>query len=95
MSKYGVISGPNFSVFSPNTGKHGPEITPYLDTFHAVKYMTLLPNATKIHLILTMPNINLLRTANYVKNKFHNFLDSNSGFKNDHIGEIEMLYLSL
>ena len=29
VSKYGVISG-------PNTGKHGPEIPPYLDTFHAV-----------------------------------------------------------
>ena len=27
--KYGVISGPYFPVF-------GPEITPYLDTFHAV-----------------------------------------------------------
>ena len=24
------------SVFSPNTGKYGPEKTPYLDTFHAV-----------------------------------------------------------
>ena len=24
------------SVFSPNVGKYGPEITPYLDTFHAV-----------------------------------------------------------
>ena len=24
------------SVFSPNAGKHGPEITPYLDTFLAV-----------------------------------------------------------
>ena len=24
------------SVFNPNTGKHGPEKTPYLDTFHAV-----------------------------------------------------------
>ena len=40
-----VISGSYFpvfglknylSVFSPNTGKYGPEITPYLDTFHAV-----------------------------------------------------------
>ena len=30
MSKYEVISGPYFPVF-------GPEITPYLDTFHAVK----------------------------------------------------------
>ena len=24
------------SVFSPNTGTYGPEITPYMDTFHAV-----------------------------------------------------------
>ena len=29
VSKYGVISGPYFPVF-------GPEITTYLDTFHAV-----------------------------------------------------------
>ena len=29
VSKYGVISG-------PNTGKYGPEITPYLDTFDPV-----------------------------------------------------------
>ena len=36
MSKYGDFSGPYFSVFSPNTGKYGPEITPYFDTFHAV-----------------------------------------------------------
>ena len=25
-----------WSVFSPNTGKYGPEITPYLDNFHAI-----------------------------------------------------------
>ena len=25
------------SVFSTNAGKYGPETTPYLDTFHAVK----------------------------------------------------------
>ena len=36
VSKYGVISGPYSPVFSPNTGKYGPEITPYLDTFHVV-----------------------------------------------------------
>ena len=36
LSKYGVISVPYFTVFSPNAGKYGPEITPYLDTFHAV-----------------------------------------------------------
>ena len=36
MSKYGVISGPYFPVFGLNTGKCGPEITPYLDTFLVV-----------------------------------------------------------
>ena len=36
MFKYGVFSGPYFSVFSPNTGKYGPEKTPYLDDFVAV-----------------------------------------------------------
>ena len=35
-SKYGVFSGPYFSAFSPDTGKDGPEKTPYLDTFRAV-----------------------------------------------------------
>ena len=25
------------SQFSPNAGKYGPEKTPYLDTFHAVR----------------------------------------------------------
>ena len=35
VSKYVVISGPYFPVFNPNTGEYGPEITPYLDTFHA------------------------------------------------------------
>ena len=37
MPKYGAISGQLISVFSPNTGKYRPEITPYLDTFRAVK----------------------------------------------------------
>ena len=36
VSKYGVISGPFSPVFVLNTGKYRPEITPYLDTFHAV-----------------------------------------------------------
>ena len=37
MSKYGVISGPYFPVFELNTGKYGPEKTPYLETFHPVQ----------------------------------------------------------
>ena len=36
MSKEEVISGTYFPVFSLNTGKYGPEIIPYLDTFQAV-----------------------------------------------------------
>ena len=51
VSKCGVISGsyfPSFgqntgkylSIFSPNAEKYGPEITPYLDTFHAVGALT-------------------------------------------------------
>ena len=38
VSKYGVISGPCFPVFSPNTGKYRPEINTYLDTFHTVRF---------------------------------------------------------
>ena len=36
VSQYGVSSGPYSPVSCPNTGKYGPEKTPYLDTFHAV-----------------------------------------------------------
>ena len=39
MSKYGVFSCPYFPVFSTNTGKYGPEKTPYLDTFHTVSIL--------------------------------------------------------
>ena len=38
MPKYGVFSGPYFPAFGLNTGKYGPEKTPYLDTFHTVVY---------------------------------------------------------
>ena len=37
---YEVISDP---YFSPNTGKYGPKITPYLDTFHAVSLAVAAP----------------------------------------------------
>ena len=33
---------PKISVFSSNTGKYGPEITPYLDPFHAMLILKLL-----------------------------------------------------
>ena len=36
MSKYGFFSDPYFPVFRLNTGKYGPEKSPYLDIFHAV-----------------------------------------------------------
>ena len=38
VSKYGVLSGPYFSAFGLNTGKYGPEITPYFETFDVVKW---------------------------------------------------------
>ena len=41
LANYGVISGPYFPVFSRNTGKYGPEITPHLNTFHAVRFIDL------------------------------------------------------
>ena len=51
MSKYGVICGPYFPVFGLNTEKYRPEITPYLDTFHAVvvigRFLNLLFDSTR------------------------------------------------
>ena len=45
MSKYGVFSGPYFSVFGLNTevylGKYGPEKTPNLDTWRIVWYQSI------------------------------------------------------
>ena len=37
MFQYGVFPSPYFPVFSPNTGKYGPEKTSCLETFRAVK----------------------------------------------------------
>ena len=49
LSKYGVISGPHFPVFvfSPNTGKYGPEITPYLNTLRKSHLHTKNPHNSK------------------------------------------------
>ena len=35
------FSGPYFPLFGLNTGKHGPEKTPYLDTFDAVNLIVI------------------------------------------------------
>ena len=48
MFEYGVISGPYFPIFSPNTEKYGPEITPYLDTFHAVSVCIFFTSSERI-----------------------------------------------
>ena len=38
-----------FSVFSPNTGKYGPEKTLYLVTFHAVVYFQFDKNTQEVN----------------------------------------------
>ena len=48
VSKYGVISGPYFPVVGLNTGKYGQEITPLLDTSHAVIFSIEKLNLTWI-----------------------------------------------
>ena len=39
-----------WSLFSPNRWEHGPEITPYLNTFHAANYrpISILSNFSKL-----------------------------------------------
>ena len=48
VSKNGVSVGPSFPAFWLNTGKYGPEKTPYLDTFHAVVYRRKRNNETAL-----------------------------------------------
>ena len=38
---HGVLFSPYFPVFSPNTGKYGPEKTRYLDPFHGVGLLAM------------------------------------------------------
>ena len=45
MAEYGVISVPYFPAFGLKTGKYGPEITPYLNTFHAVTTFLIICKA--------------------------------------------------
>ena len=77
MSKYGVISSPYFPVFSPNKGKYGPEITPYLDTFHAVieeynpntKHETLIVFDDMIADMLNSKKLNPIVTELFIRGR--------------------------
>ena len=65
MSKYGVISGPYFPVFVLNTGKYGPEMTPYLDTFHTVM---IAKNRGIVEIVRIIKNVRM-------QSVFENFLE--------------------
>ena len=55
LTEYGdLLRNPIYSVFSPNTGKYGPKINPYLDTSNAaITAMTLkiLPFIAKLKIL--------------------------------------------
>ena len=73
MSKYGVFSGPYFHVFSPNTGKYGPEKTPYLvnKSKHILKNNFAYKKACVDHLFKKeMDNIRREITSFYKQNFF-------------------------
>ena len=58
----------NLHIFSQNTGKYGPEITPYLDTFHAV---TLSFGSESVcEIIICMHGIIALTTSIYTQELF-------------------------
>ena len=57
VSKYKVISGPYLPVFSPNIGRYGPEITPYLDTFHLVHIAAYIQSTEIILEVIEVVNI--------------------------------------
>ena len=68
VSKCGVISCPYFPVFSQNTGKYGPEITPYLDTFQAV-LLNLIYWSPIWTIIIIWQRI-LIKIKNKIKEKY-------------------------
>ena len=65
------------SVFSPNAGKYGPEKTPYLDTFHAMKLCVL---QSCDHIINTLKNeeINAKCISTYDLSPFYTKLPHNN-----------------
>ena len=84
MSKYGVISGPYFPVFglntgiygvNPNTGKYGPEITPYLDTFHAVHIITIFLKNYIYQMSQTLSDVVVLKSLATLNKKQRSKID--------------------
>ena len=58
------FSSPYFPLFWLNTGKYGPEKSPYLDTFHAVYWPDKIPcsgSSTSCETILTTDSVKVLR----------------------------------
>ena len=58
VSKYGLFSGSYFPSFGLDTGKYGPEKTPYLDTFHTVEEWH--GKTYSFLLRISLPTLNLL-----------------------------------
>ena len=46
--KYGVFPAPYFPIFSPNTGKYGPEKNPYFGTFYTMSFVCLARSKTAL-----------------------------------------------
>ena len=68
--------GPYFTVFSPNTGKYGPEKTPYLGTFYAVLFMLFkLDNKTNLAAELLEAKLAefILRHVNHVNHMYSDY----------------------
>ena len=63
------FSGQYFPVFKLNTGKCGPEKTPYLDTFHAVMVIwigsleNVFSTAQKMKFLLRISSVNVTKSA--------------------------------
>ena len=61
---------PYLSVFSPNAGKYGPEITPYLDTFHTVCFRSFFSLISDDQFIFSIPHLRLREQLNWNRYKF-------------------------
>ena len=78
MSKCVVISGGYFPVFGLNTGKYGPEMTTYLDTFHAVDVTeTCESDCHKLITAFMKSHISRLKLQNVHYRSYKNFSEEN------------------